>query len=223
MALYAPLINANYFAGELEIGQLDTPAVAAELNLFIRRYEVELLQALMGKTLFEAFHTAMKGATPADKWKRMAYGDTFILDISKVKTGIRSRGLLGYTPIPRFSYEDKMQVQYKGLMMMPENESFNNFFNSGYGADSAIAQYVYYWWMRKKETTTGGAGEKKAQVHNAIAATAASKMVTAYNNMCYTVFHFYLFLDMNASDYPEFDLEVNARFNPGLINTFNFL
>jgi hypothetical protein len=223
MAQYVPLIDLSYFDGELTIGQQEQNAVTAELNLFIRRYEVEFLNALMGDALFRAFHAGIKAGSPADKWKRMAYGKTFVLDVNKVKTGVKQNGMLGYIRTPRFEYYHKMQVPYKGLMKLPTVDNFDDFRNLGYGAESPIAQYVYYWYMRKKDTTTGGVTEAKQQVHNAIAASAAQKMVTAWNNMCRTVFHFYLFLDENADDYPEFDLDVNARFAPAPINTFNFL
>lgn len=223
MALYQPLIDNSYFEGELTIGSLENAAVAAELILFIRRHEIEFLTKLMGNSLFEAFHAAMKQTTPDNNWKRMAYGETFVLDVNKVKTGCKPSAFGGYEITPRYRYMDKMQVQYKGLMLIPSTDNFDDYINTGYGADSAIAQYIYYWWMRNKETTTGGAGESKQQIHNAAAISNAQKMTTAYNAMCKTVFHFYLFLDMNADLFPEFDLDVNSRYNPAPINTFNFL
>lgn len=223
MALYDPLIDRTYFTGDLQIGQVADDAVNEELMYYVRRFEYEFMNKLMGASLHEAFYTAMQQADPAQKWKDMAYEKTFTLDAAKVKTATRINQLNGYECIPRFEYTNKMNVVYKGLVRRKESNTATDFAYDGYGAFSPIAKYVYYWWMRGHATVTGGTGESIQQTHNGIMVNNNAKMVRAWNAMCREVFEFYLFIDMYADNYPEFTLEPVARFNPAPINEFNFL
>lgn len=223
MALYEPLIDSTYFTGEFTIGQLEQQAVQDELMYYIRMHEYNFLTALLGKALYEAFYAGMQGTTVDERWQRMAYGISFVLDASLVKTGVQIDGFGNSIQIPRFRYEDKMNVNYHGLLKRANSTTDTEFVNDGYGAASPIAKYIYYWWMRSHVTASGGATESAQQVHNGTAVINNQKMIRAYNEMCVEVFQFYLFLDMNIVDYPEFELEPNARYCPKQINEFNFL
>lgn len=178
---------------------------------------------LLGGPLYEQFYIGMQGATIAARWQKMAFGSKFKLDASKVKTGCSS-GFYGIVKsIPRTEYFDKMSIDYAGLLFNPDLDTSVNSYASGYGANSPIAKYVYFYLARNKATSTGGVGETKQQVHNAYMTNDHHKVCKAWNDMCNEVVSFYYFLDMNITDYPEFDLEVNSRFNPQLINVFNFV
>lgn len=226
MALYTPLIDKSYFTGELTIGQVEKAEVQAELLPYCRKYEYDFMLALMGEALYNAFYTGINGVADAlivQKWSRMAFGYSFVLDSSLVKTGSQGNSFGRYVRIPRFQYYDKMNVNYRGLLKRSSATATTNKLNDAYGGSSPIAKYIYYWWNRAHVTASGGATESAQLVHNGQAVINNQKMVRAWNEMCAEVFEFYLFLDMNITDYPEFDLDVNARYNPAPINDFNFL
>lgn len=223
MALYAPLINSTYFSGELTIGQVEQQQVSAELLFYIRKHEYDILSLLMGPALYAAFYAGIKVATPDDRWKKMAYGIAFILDVTKVKTGYKADALGNYKRIPRYQYRDKMNVIYRGLLKRADGDPSVELSHDGYGASSPLAKYIYYWWMRAHVTASGGATESAQLVHNGTAVINNQKMIRAWNEHCVEVFEFYLFLDMYITDYPEFNLEPNERYNPGPMNEFNFL
>lgn len=218
---YEPLIDRTYFTAELNIGQVDQPSVEEELKEYIRKYEHEFLTKVMGKELYLAFYQGMQGQIVADRWKTMAYGSSFILDASKVKTGVTVTGTGQLRTIPYFRYYDKMNVDYRGFLKRANSNTATDFVNDGYGASSPISRYVYYWYMRYRITLTGGAGESNQQVHNGQAVNNNQKMVWAWNQMCEEVFHFYLFVDMNRALYPEYVQEPDNRFCPVPINEFN--
>lgn len=223
MPLYETLLDRTYFTGEYNIGQVDLLAVEDELKLFIRKYEYDFLVKLMGLPLYEAFYAGMKGTTPAQKWLDMAYGKFFLLDASLVKTGSRVDLLGRILCIPGEPYYDKMPVNYRGLLKRMDDTDDESILNSGYGAISPIAKFIYYYWMKSHASFSGGAGESIPDVHNAAVITNSQKMCRAWNEMCKEVITFYHFLDMNIADYGEFNLEPDGRFAPVPINTFNFL
>jgi len=101
----------------------------------------------MGLPLYEAFYAGMKGASPAQEWLDMAYGKAFLLDASLVKTGsgYDTMGCVHY--ILREPYFDKMQVNYRGLLKRMDDTSDASLLNSGYGAISPIAKYIYYYFF----------------------------------------------------------------------------
>lgn len=223
MGLYAPLIDNSYFIGELTISMPQNSGVDEELIFYRRTHEYDFLIKLMGQALYNAFYTGVKEATVADRWQKMAFGLPFILDHNKVKTGCSINSFGTAIPIPRYRYFDKMNVNYKGLLKRASDTDNTDKLNDNYGAHSPIANYIFYWWERAHVTAPGTAGNSKQQVHNGQALINNQKMIRAWNDMCLQVFEFYLFLDMYIADYPEFDLEVNSRFNPAPINEFNFL
>jgi len=53
------LLNKSYFLGQLAIAQLGQKAVDDNLNVFINRFEPEILQAALGYDLYEAFMTGI--------------------------------------------------------------------------------------------------------------------------------------------------------------------
>jgi hypothetical protein len=48
-------IDTSYFEGDLSIGQITSPAVIASVNLFIQKYEDELLTRLLGYSLYKLY------------------------------------------------------------------------------------------------------------------------------------------------------------------------
>lgn len=223
MPAYVPFIDRTYFQAELEIGQVDSDTVNQELMIYIRKYEFEFLSKLMGRSLFEAWFNGMKETTPADEWKRIAYGDSFLLDQSKVVTATGVDELGRVYRIPRFDFKDGMNVTYRGLLKNVEVDNPFDASYAGFGASSPIAKYIYFFWNRFHQSNSGGTGETVPQVHNGTIISNNQKMIWAWNEMCREVFEFYLMLDQYKEEYPEFDLPAAERFCPKQINEFNFL
>jgi len=223
MALYEPFIDRTYFIGPITIGQVDQQAVEDELNLFIRKHEYEFLVQLLGLPLYKSFYEGMQGNAVDERWKAMAYGSFFLLDVNTVKTGYKRNSMGGSYCIPVGEYYDQMPVSYKGLVKRPDGDENTDFLSAGYGAESPIAKYVYYYWMMSHASVSGGTGESIQQVQNGQAITNNRKMINAWNEMCNEVETFYFFLDMHIADYPEFNLIPDARFSPLPINEFNLL
>jgi hypothetical protein len=224
MPLYIPLIDKTYFEGEYSIGQIGTVVAAQdELMKYLRKHEYDFLIQLMGLPFYTAFYAGIKAGTPAARWTLLAYGEYFLLDASKVKAGCVVDSTGQHRDVPGETYYDKMPVNYRGLLKRANDTEDTSVLNTGYGAVSPLAKYIYYHWMRSHATVSGGAGESVQQIQNGIAVSNATKMCKAWNEMCSEVINFYHFLDMHIEDYPEFNLEVQARFAPQPINQFNLL
>jgi hypothetical protein len=165
----------------------------------------------------------MQQSTIDARWQLMAYGIDFLLDINKVKTGVYRDDLNRWWNIPDDNYFDSMPVNYRGLLKRPNTDANTDLLNSGYGASSPIAKYIYYYWMRNHASSSGGVGEAIQQTNNGTTISNTAKICQFWNEMRREVLNFYYFLDMNIADYPEFNLTENGRLAPGVINQFNFL
>ncbi len=60
----AGIVDTSYFFGPLEIGQVTNPAVAAELNIFIAKYEAEFLRVMLGAVLYSEYRAGIVASTP---------------------------------------------------------------------------------------------------------------------------------------------------------------
>jgi hypothetical protein len=217
MGIYAPLIDNTYFTNELTVGQLSQQENIDALMEFIRRYEYDFLVQLCGMPLYHALYNGLQGGSVDLRWQKMAYGAAFILDTSKVKTGFKVDALGRVLQIPEDCYQDKQQVYYRGLLKRPNDTTNDELLNSGYGATSPIAKYVYFWWNRANATHTGGAGESIQQTQNGVTVMNSEKMAQIWDAMYKEVQSFYFFLDQFIEYYPEFNLQPNDRFRPGYI------
>lgn len=212
MPLYEPFINDAYFQGELTLGQLDYQSMSDELKLFIIKYEREFLMALLGRPLYEAFYTESQTDPLPARWVPFSYGKTFLLDVQKVKTGTHIDALGRYCQIPDCQFYDKMQLVYNGLLKGEEsNANIDLLSNSSYGYDSPIAKYIYINWEHAHKTHTMGVGEVAATSSNGHVTTNVYKVNQVMNDLKKDVENFYFFLDMNITNYPEFNLEPNNR------------
>jgi hypothetical protein len=54
------LTSPTYFEGELALGQVEQPDVAARVQWFIREYEPQYLQALLGSAMTDALYAAVE-------------------------------------------------------------------------------------------------------------------------------------------------------------------
>ena len=68
-----PLLTVSYFVGELQIPNItgSAPAVTPrvnELQWFIKKYEPEFLELLLGTDLYLEFSTGIAAASPLAKW-----------------------------------------------------------------------------------------------------------------------------------------------------------
>lgn len=68
------LIDTSYFEGDLEIGQITSPPVMAAVNLFIEKYEEELLTKLLGYPLYKAFMTGLAAMPVDQRWLDLVNG-----------------------------------------------------------------------------------------------------------------------------------------------------
>lgn len=62
------LIDASYFIGQITIAQVETPPVSENLQLFIEKYEPEILRKLLGKDFYRAFVNGLQAPTPEQRW-----------------------------------------------------------------------------------------------------------------------------------------------------------
>lgn len=78
-------------------------------------------------------------------------------------------------------------------------------FTDGTAKKSLIANYVYWHWQQNEMTVTTGNGEKVPNNQSAINASAAQKMVWAWNRMVDWNLLLIEFLLSNTATYPEFE------------------
>jgi hypothetical protein len=71
------LITKDYFIGELNIPDTDKDEVLERVNLFIAKYEEDLLRKLLGNALYLSYKTAMLTANPDQKWKDIRDGKDY--------------------------------------------------------------------------------------------------------------------------------------------------
>jgi hypothetical protein len=189
-----PLIDIDYFVGEISIGQIDQVDVSTELTLFIRKYEREFMLKLMGKPLMDAFYTNIDTTPdPTSILGKIAFGDYFKFDSTKATC---------------CDCHCKCEmVNFEGLLKSATTDAIN------YGYTSPVAKYIYYWWMRSHQSVSGGVGESRQLVHNGLTITNSHKMVKAWNSMCEDVHAFYRLIDMYKSEVPMFDLSFVVGLN----------
>ncbi|HXS55730.1 MAG TPA: hypothetical protein VN726_06375, partial [Hanamia sp.] len=68
------LIDTSYFEAELSMGQITSPAVVASVNLFIEKYEEDLLTTLLGYPLYKAFMLGLADDPIDQKWVDLLNG-----------------------------------------------------------------------------------------------------------------------------------------------------
>lgn len=68
------IIDASYFFGNLEIGQLDEQSVQDKLNLFIDQYEPEFMESVMGYASYKAFKAGLLEDPIEEKWTNLLSG-----------------------------------------------------------------------------------------------------------------------------------------------------
>lgn len=66
------VLTPSIFEGELSIGQLEEPDVAATVQWFINKYEPLYLAKLLGERLATALYEALKEAQPAQRFLDLA-------------------------------------------------------------------------------------------------------------------------------------------------------
>lgn len=72
------LIDTSYFFGDLTIAQSSEGNVLANLREFINKYEVEYLQALLGRQMYNDFKLGLQANPVLPKWLSILYGSEFI-------------------------------------------------------------------------------------------------------------------------------------------------
>ena len=94
----ANVIDITYFFGEIAVGQLSETSVQAKLNIFISKYEAELLEGILGYVSYKDF-IANTGST---KWTDLLNGKEYTDDYNlvrkwkglKITTGILPQSLI---------------------------------------------------------------------------------------------------------------------------------
>lgn len=73
-----PLIDLTYFQGETNIPQLSQAFVAAEVNRYLAKYERQILEMLLGVSMYNAFIDGLAVTPTVDpKWTRLKNGATY--------------------------------------------------------------------------------------------------------------------------------------------------
>lgn len=71
-------IDTTYFEGELSMGQITSAPVIAAVNLFIQKYEDDLLTKLLGYELYKAYKAGIAVTpTPDVKWTELRDGKEY--------------------------------------------------------------------------------------------------------------------------------------------------
>jgi hypothetical protein len=189
------LIDYTYFFHDCEIGQLDQQPVQDKLNLFIQKYEPEVLEGLLGYQTYRDFLAGLAQGTVDQKWLDLLNGAEYTDAYGKLK---KWRGLLRLVATPTITV-------INGVVSI----------NSGTGIKiSLIAYYVYYWYQRAILTNSGATGESKMSTENAGPANASFKMATAWNKMVVINMEMYNFLYVNRANYPDWFLWSNFKYYP---------
>jgi hypothetical protein len=71
------LIDESYFRAELNIPDTDKTSVLERLTWFIETHEPELLEALMGYSLYKAYKDGIAAQNPDQKWKDIRDGKEY--------------------------------------------------------------------------------------------------------------------------------------------------
>lgn len=75
------LIDQSYFQAELVIANLGSNSNSANLDLFIKKYEKEVLIKLLGLKTYEDFKTATNPSIPlVSPWKELVEGENYTYD-----------------------------------------------------------------------------------------------------------------------------------------------
>ena len=65
------LITVNNFVGEIAIGQAENSVIAANIELFINKYEPMFLMKLLGKDLYNEFNDGLTLNPVPEKWNTL--------------------------------------------------------------------------------------------------------------------------------------------------------
>lgn len=68
------MIDYTYFKGDNHVAQLSTPAVLEKLNLYIKKYESEFFETVLGYKLNKEFQAGLLLDPIPDKWKNLRDG-----------------------------------------------------------------------------------------------------------------------------------------------------
>jgi hypothetical protein len=78
-------IDTSYFEGDLSIGQITSPAVIASVNLFIQKYEEELLTKLLGYPLYTVYKAGIIAEAPEQRFTDLKSGKEYQWNWQTVK------------------------------------------------------------------------------------------------------------------------------------------
>jgi hypothetical protein len=99
-----PLIDKSYFVGELNIPNTGNTAVSERLDLFIAKYEQELLKTIFGTALYNAYTAGIAAVTPDQIWKDLRDGKEYLLNSDSYKwIGLRD-ATTKQSPIANYVY-----------------------------------------------------------------------------------------------------------------------
>jgi hypothetical protein len=79
------LIDRTYFVGELNIPNTNQAAIGSQVDLFIEQYEDQLLNEVLGYSLYKAFKAGMQEVTVDQKWTDLIEGVEYTDVNSKVR------------------------------------------------------------------------------------------------------------------------------------------
>jgi hypothetical protein len=170
-----PTIDNTYFFGELSLAYPDTPSGIANLQQIIDSREAELLQRLLGYSLYKAYKAAVALEVSDNPGPAVLLEQRFA-DLRDGK---------------EYTNQSEVLTKWPGLR-----------FSVGSSKKSLVANYVYWHYQADNYTFTTGSSEKKTD--NAINTNPTDKMVRAWNEMVRWNTELHLFLSDHESVYPEY-------------------
>lgn len=104
------LIDLSYFVGELNIPNIDRPAVAEPLNYFIKSNEAKMLRDVLGYPLWKAFTDGIAVGSPEQKWldlrdgKEYSYFSNYTEKWDGIKFTVDTEGTMKKSMIANYVY-----------------------------------------------------------------------------------------------------------------------
>lgn len=171
------ITDISFFVEPLEVVNVhESPAIADELNRYIRQYEPELLQDILGMELYNTVQDAIHGYPIDDNLRRLLFGDSYTYN-SHIK-------------------------RWKGIIETDIDPYFFATTQAGYKR-TFITSYIYFKWQKTHATFSTGTGEKVVSTANTISVSPATKMVNTWNEMSEWIMELWQYLDSNKTMFPD--------------------
>lgn len=170
-------LDKTYFVGDLAVPNLFgtavvNTAIAEEVANFIRKYELDYLYALLGKTLADELIAGMLVLpTPDTKWSDL-YNQIYF-----------TRSSITWNEDHELEVDEHGNIIFESIPLSP------------------AANFVFFKFYKSHITEFFGSGESKPAKENAATATSSARMIQAWNVCCDMTYVIWKWLDDNSATY----------------------